>query len=202
MVASPGWCSHFQNFHVEVMAARSSDHKPLWVSFPSSLIRSQQRRSFQFEASWNIDAECEEVIKSVWGEAGEEGNALAETRSKLHRCKSALSEWSCWKLGAVPRTIKRLSRSLEKLQRLEGPGNVLRIKQVQGEIQKLLEMENIHWKQRAKRNWFKEGDKNTKFFHAWAIQRWKKNFIHQIKDDEGMSWNQQDEIGEAFRGYF
>jgi hypothetical protein len=35
------------------------------------------------------------------------------------------------------------------------------ISQLQGEINNLLELEDIFWKQRAKRNWYNMGDRNT-----------------------------------------
>jgi hypothetical protein len=62
-------------------------------------------------------------------------------------------------------------RELEVLQRSESPENSDAIKNAQGEIEKLLEQEDLRWKQRAKQNWYKNGDQNTQYFHAWANQR-------------------------------
>jgi len=53
----------------------------------------------------------------------------------------------------------------------------------------LLEIEDLKWKQMAKMNWFKQGDQNNKFFHAWATQRRRKNFISKICDEEGRCWS-------------
>jgi lipoate-protein ligase B len=44
-----------------------------------------------------------------------------------------------------------------------------------------LEQEDLRWKQRAKQNWYKNGDRNTQYFHAWAnqcrrtSQEWQKH---------------------------
>jgi hypothetical protein len=43
----------------------------------------------------------------------------------------------------------------------------------------------VKWKQRGKQNWFREGDRNTSFFHAWASHRKKINMIKKIKDEDG-----------------
>lgn len=91
---------------------------------------------------------------------------------------------------------------MERLQRRENPSNIGRIKSLQDETHRLLEMEDIWWKHRAKRNWYKDGDQNTRFFHAWASQRRKNNYISNIKDEAGTSWTTQDEIGDVFSSYF
>lgn len=45
----------------------------------------------------------------------------------------------------------------------------------------------LHWKQRAKQFWLKEGDKNTRFFHNMASARRKINSIKRLQRDDG-SW--------------
>lgn len=36
------------------------------------------------------------------------------------------------------------------------------------------------WKQRSQVDWFREGDRNTGFFHAKAFSRFQKNLIEGI----------------------
>jgi hypothetical protein len=57
------------------------------------------------------------------------------------------------------------------------------VRRVKQELQNLLDQENLRWKQRAKINWLKYGDRNTKFYHACANQRKKSNQIYKIKDE-------------------
>ncbi len=52
------------------------------------------------------------------------------------------------------------------MQKVEHSGNLSSIYQIQSELNKLLEMEEVKWRQRAKRNWFQGGDCNTQYFHA------------------------------------
>lgn len=166
-LANAGWCAHFPDVEVEILAARSSDHKPMWVRFFQGHNR-MTRRSFRYEASWNLDDESTRVIKAEWENelAGE--NPLTITKKKLERCASALTVWNQLKYGAASRTIRRLTKELEALQREQKAEDREAIRCLQGELNHLLEMEDIRWRQRAKRNWFQRGDQNTKFFHAWA----------------------------------
>ncbi len=43
--------------------------------------------------------------------------------------------------------------------------------------------EETLWKTRAKQQWIKEGDGNTKFFHAIANGRRRANAIHEVVDN-------------------
>jgi hypothetical protein len=81
------------------------------------------------------------------------------------------------------------------LQHHEIPDNLESIENVEEETHHLLEMEELYWKQRAKCNWFQHGDRNTKFFHAWATERKRRNHIERIHDEVGREWTKQEDIG-------
>jgi hypothetical protein len=70
------------------------------------------------------------------------------------------------------------------------------------ELNNLLEQEEKKWQQRAKVNWLKFGDKNSKYFHACASQKQKRRNIQQIKDKEGHMCTNQGDIENAFIQYF
>jgi hypothetical protein len=60
----------------------------------------------------------------------------------------------------------------------------------------------VKWKQRAKANWFLQGDRNTKFYHACANQRHKTNLITKMRDEVGVIWEFMEDIPVAFVDYF
>ena len=76
------------------------------------------------------------------------------------------------------------------------------INQVRKEINDLLDSEEIFWRQHAKAHWLREGDKNTKFFHAKAFERRKQNTILGIWDKNGNWCGDQDSIARAAASYF
>ena len=53
------------------------------------------------------------------------------------------------------------------------------------EINEVMLREEIMWNQRSRALWIKYGDRNTKFFHATANNRQRKNRIEGISDSEG-----------------
>jgi len=60
-------------------------------------------------------------------------------------------------------------------------------------MDELLQKQEIYSAQRSRINWLKHGDRNTKFFHAKASQKRRKNYIR------GM-WNSQGAVGGEFGG--
>jgi hypothetical protein len=44
---------------------------------------------------------------------------------------------------------------------------------------------HVHWKQGAHIAWLTKGDRNTKFFHAQASERRRKNFVKKLEEDGG-----------------
>ena len=63
-----------------------------------------------------------------------------------------------------------------------GRGNT-RVKALTKEIKKLMDKEEVMWHQRAKNDWLKFGDQNTKYFHYRATERNKRNFISGLKNE-------------------
>ena len=58
------------------------------------------------------------------------------------------------------------------------------------------------WNQRSRALWIKYGDRNTKFFHATANNRQRKNRIEGINDSEGRWREGYEEVEDVILKYF
>ncbi|KAJ0052838.1 hypothetical protein Pint_03233 [Pistacia integerrima] len=103
-------------------------------------------------------------------------------------------EWLCNlnPNSSLPGTMEGLQRGDKKEE----------LQQLKQEIDGLLEEDDIKWKQRAKQQWLKDGDRNTKFFHLCANQRRKSNVIKQISSDDGRFANKPEEVSNLFQLFF
>jgi hypothetical protein len=63
-------------------------------------------------------------------------------------------------------------------------------------------MKDLWWRQRAKEDWLKMGDRNTRFFHACASEKRRQNRVETIIDERGQRRESQAEIENAFVVYF
>ena len=68
--------------------------------------------------------------------------------------------------------------------------DILEYKQCCEDLNYVLHPQHVLWKQRAKKHWLKEGDVNSRFFHALALARKKKNTVKHLKD-ETCNWNRR-----------
>jgi hypothetical protein len=48
-----------------------------------------------------------------------------------------------------------------------------------------LRQEEETWRQKSRINWLAAGDRNTKFFHAYATSRKQNNTIWEIRKEDG-----------------
>ena len=94
--------------------------------------------------------------------------------------------WSRDRFGSLAAAIKAKRSLLQHLLNSTPSGYSQRILEVQDELNHLLEQEEIYWRQRSRVSWMRDGDKNTKYFHAFCNQRRQTNLIHGLRDDAGV----------------
>lgn len=120
---------------------------------------------------------------------------------KLSLCSKELVKWSSKKRRL---TRKELDEKLECLNMLQfvDKQDLLAIKRLKTEIRSWLEKEDLKWEQRVKKDWYRLGDRNTKYFHACASQRRRTNRICSIQDSNGLVAASHEEIEGVFYNHF
>ena len=105
--------------------------------------------------------------------------------------------------GQIPKKIQAKRTALNNLIRCNKDGVLSNeINSLKRKINTLLDDEELYWGQWAKAHWLKEGDKNTKFFHAQASERRKQNTIVGIWDEAGNWCDEKESIAHAAINYF
>lgn len=84
-----------------------------------------------------------------------------------------LKGWSSAEFGSISREIKSLREKLVELRGQQGRNGPMRDK-VQDWLADLYHQEEIMWRQMARVQWLKEGDRNTCFFQHKATLRKQK----------------------------
>lgn len=74
--------------------------------------------------------------------------------------------------------------------------NRLELRNAEKELMQYYKIEEEYWKQNAGMTWFKDGDRNTKFFHSYVIGRRRKLIINEIKNAKDAILKETREIGD------
>ncbi len=120
-------------------------------------------------------------------------SAVLNFTAKLRHCRNRIKNWCATSFYSIRETKAKLLAEIHELDRLEehadlSPDQFGRRLELRERLNRVLDDEELLWKARANLKWLKEGDRNTKFFHAFANGRKRSNLIGTIDDDDGSSY--------------
>lgn len=101
----------------------------------------------------------------------------------MDNCRLGLVKWRRDEVGRPNRVFPEQCKKLAVLQGEENNPDLEQASKIQNDFKLLMKQEELKWRQRAKVDWLKFGDKKSKFYHACANQRCKVNKISNISDD-------------------
>lgn len=120
--------------------------------------------------------------------------------------KSSLTRLKLWSKDEFEGRKRQQEKTIQRLHNAkQGRSNQVdgeEIRRLESQMNVLLMDEEIYLKQRSRADWLKEGDKNTKFFHAKASARKRKNKIWGIENSHGSWLKEKEKIESEFYNYF
>lgn len=93
--------------------------------------------------------------------------------SKLSACADDILVWTNTHCRKLKSEIEDCHRQLQLLRGNNAGSMQSELLEMRKKIQRLLTQDDAYWKHRAQTHWYKYGDRNTKFFHAYATARKK-----------------------------
>ena len=177
-----------------------SDHSPLFLVLTGEKKGCKGNRGFRYEAKWALDEGYEDVIKIGWAKPCD--GRWEHIGNNLIKCQKAFHRWQQELNGDIRGHTDSLQQQLRELQDQNEGGGGAEMQIVKKDLQILLDKTDIQWRQRAKMEWLRCGDRNTRYYHACANARKKSNQILRIADAEGREWESEEEVQNAFLNYF
>ncbi|GLJ40786.1 hypothetical protein SUGI_0843510 [Cryptomeria japonica] len=179
------------SFQVEasILPIFLSDHFP--VELKLSEASSKGSNSFKFLNMWWRDGEFISHLEQWWKEI----NIFRGTPSYsfVKRLKFLKEKIKVWNKDTFKNIFAERNRVEEELSLLNyvtitsGMSNDAYHKEIdlKKELAEILLREEIYWRDKSRELWIKEGDVNTKFFHASVKSNRNRNIIVSITDQEG-----------------
>jgi exonuclease III len=197
------WDEGFVNICQKRLIRLNSDHFP--VLLECGVIR-RERRPFRFENMWLRAEGFGDQVKSWWDSYSVTSTPSYVFAYKLKALKADLKIWNATEFGHISMQKQQLMAALREIDAMTDtrPLDVEeqgRREQTAIELDKVLLMEEISWRQKSRALWLKEGDKNSRFFHWVANSHRNVNTIGKLLIN-GISSTNQDEIRDHISQFY
>lgn len=110
---------------------------------------------------------------------------------------SCAQELKIWR-ERITNFKEKLGRCRGRMERFRGCND----SQQEKEYSIMLSQQEDLWKQRVNQHWLQAGDSNSKFFHAYASARRKKNQISQLKYEIGQWRTWSNGLGDLIESFY
>ena len=191
-VGNEDWHHCFSHTNVEYLRLWGSDHRPILSRFLS--IKKPGRRGFKFDKRCIGKEDFHETILQGWNDPN------LFDRDDLHYrivfCRKVISRWKRANPSNTAKKIEEIKCQLEQAQLTEA---ILNLK---WNLCAAFRDEELYWKQKSRANWLREGDRNTKFFHATTKQRRARNRVLKLRRTNGTWAETDDDLEQVATGYF
>ncbi|KAA3477524.1 reverse transcriptase [Gossypium australe] len=152
---------------------------------------------FRYDICWAKDKEAKDMITRIW--STKDRNFL----DKVEDIRKNLSTWQFQRYKRIKFKTNDLEKKVSNL--MDSPNSECSsrlLKVARGNLGHLYEVEEKYWVQKARIQWLREGDRNTRYFYIRATSRRKKNSIDKLKDMDGRWHDDKSEICSIAWNYF
>ncbi|CAN6580853.1 unnamed protein product [Malus baccata var. baccata] len=197
-LASMGWQQLYPDTKIRHMVLEGSDHAMLGLTTEKDRIWKGKR--FMYEERWSKQPECRELVGEVWqvNYNGSHGYRLSE---KLKTLGKSLKVWYKGRARNSKQAIDRLKGEIRSAY-MSNNFATTEVQLKEKELREAHKEEESFWRSKSRVQWLKEGDKNTKFFHAQTIKRRRYNQIRGVEDADGIWREGQSEVASIAVRYF
>ncbi|XP_069143473.1 uncharacterized protein [Solanum lycopersicum] len=180
-----------------------SDHCPLLMEVRD--INANIIRYFKFLNYWADSDTFLASVEKCW-KRKVVGNPMWIFHAKLKRLTKTLREWSKQEYGDIFEKVKQYEDEVKKAEQDMIMNNSIenseKLNAVNAHYIKYLKLEYKILQQKTQFHWLKEGDANSKYFHAVIRGKRKRMFINKLMDDSGAWIHGEENIAKEACDYY
>lgn len=185
-LANPEWRSQFTNASVHHIPMLYSDHAHILTIINPKPFK--PKRPFKFENRRLQENDYNIIAKTSWNRHSDKPFHI---KTKL--LGKDLITWQ--------KNKPFLKKQLEHIEKFVELHDKKQTNLEQSHLEITTKLATFH-KQRVKKTWAIEGDRNTSFFHQAIMKRNRENRITQIQDNHGNLIKEPQDIAQVFENYF
>jgi hypothetical protein len=200
---SQEWSAFYPDNRATTLPRDISDHVPCLISFKSKV---PKPKIFRFEIFWLQFEEFMTVFQNSWTGQPILRDKVKNLTTKFKYTRKVLKEWQR-SLPNIDKTVRQIKLLIEFIDIIEEHHD-LSIEEwnfrelLQSKNADLLQIQKIYWKQRASIKWVTDGDICSRFFHAHATVKHRRNTIALLSDDSGSIFSEHDLKGNLLWNVF
>lgn len=131
---------------------------------------------------------------------------MFQISTKLSILKNKLKKWNTLHFGNIFAQKSHLEVQLQaveaQLQHYWDPSLQAQEQHLLNDLNNLYFKEELHWKQKSRVNWLKEGDKNTRYFHLSTLAHRAQNRINSLDSPNGETLSTSKEIYQHITSFY
>ena len=179
-VENEDWHEKFPHTAVRYLRLWGSDHRPVLADILTKSVK--RKKKFKFDKRWLDNEELRQVILEGW--KSEDLPPEANIIEHIASCRKALSQWRRQNNVNSEKLVEELKEKVEDLYSNDDATSK-EIADALKELSTALKAEEMFWRQKSRVLWLREGDRNSKYFHALVKQRRARNRLTQLLDGNG-----------------
>lgn len=170
----------------------SSDHSPLITSLLGSL--NKAKAGFKYDHRLVQKEGFKDWISTMWTSSQSQGDTRDGMVQKIKDSRKDISKWTKQNKSNSSIRIQELHHQIDQITKATQI-DFEELKRLKKELHLEHQNEETFWRMKSRVTWLKDGDRNTKFFHAATKNRRAQNKIRSLKDDQGKTWFAAEDLG-------
>ena len=127
---------------------------------------------------------------------------MYQVTSKIKNCRLALSKWKNRFQTNSRQKIENIQFQLSELKKSTGSTRNGFKASLKRQLKDAYQEEEQYWQQKSRIQWLREGDKNTKYFHALVQGRRRRNRLNKLQRDNGTWTEGEEELCKEMEDYY